>query len=111
MKLEVYAVHDTQVEAYMTPFFVQNDNVAIRSFQAVCSDPDSQVSKTPEHYSLFHIGTFDDSNGSIVCDVPRFLINGIEVPRASKAPFEETLEGAVNELKEVINQLMSEVKK
>ena len=61
MKLKMYSIFDSAAAAYMRPFFVQTDSVALRAFQDLAINAEHEVGRHPEHYSLFRIGEFDDN--------------------------------------------------
>lgn len=65
MKLETYAIYDAKAESYGQPFFLQNDGVAIRLFAGYANDKKTMIGQHPEDFSIFWIGTYDDSNGEI----------------------------------------------
>jgi hypothetical protein len=75
MRLQVYSIYDLKVSAYSTPFFSPNDSVALRSFQQVKRDPDSQVYHFPGDFQLYRIGTFTDSDGLLTHEIPPVLIS------------------------------------
>lgn len=60
MKTNVYSVFDSKAAVYGTPFFMPNDNMAIRAFSDLVNGPENMISKHPEDFSLFVVGTFDD---------------------------------------------------
>lgn len=67
MKLHIYSVYDQAAGAFITPFFQQNDGLAIRAFQGlVNSDDKNNVSQYPDQFTLFKIGEFDDLEGNII---------------------------------------------
>ncbi len=61
MIINAYTVYDSATEAHMRPFFAQTDGEAIRSFQDAVNDPQSAFYKHPADFTLFAIGSFDDS--------------------------------------------------
>ena len=65
MIMNVYSIYDKAVQAYMRPFFMPADGAAQRAFTDLVEDKSHEMSKHPEDYSLFRIGSFDDSNGSL----------------------------------------------
>jgi len=89
MILKVYSVYDSKAECFGTPFFMGTRGMAIRAFSDLAGDFKSNVSRHPEDYSLFEIGEFDDSKGSIECGVAptnlglasSFLPRGTETER------------------------------
>jgi len=65
MILTIYSIFDTAAGAYMRPFFLQSDGQATRMFSDIATDPEHEVGKHPEDYTLVSIGTFNDNNGDI----------------------------------------------
>lgn len=65
MKIKMFAVLDKQPNAYMQPFFALTAGQAARMFGDLVADNNSQVSKHPEDYALFHVGEFDDQSGEV----------------------------------------------
>lgn len=63
---KVFSVYDSKVEAFLQPFFMHTKGEAIRGFTEIVNDPNHQFSKYPADYTLFELGNYDDSNGSIV---------------------------------------------
>ena len=64
MKLKMYSIYDSAAAAYMRPFFVQTDSVAIRAFSDLALNAEHDVGHHPEHFSLFRVGEFDDNQVS-----------------------------------------------
>ena len=60
MKFEIFTIYDSKAESYSRPMFFETKGVAIRSFMDVLKAGDSQISKYPEDYTLFHLGTWED---------------------------------------------------
>ncbi|AXL14583.1 nonstructural protein [Microviridae sp.] len=65
MKTELYTIYDSVAQVHNKPFHQTNRNVAIRTTADLTNDPTTEVSKNPEHYSLFYLGTYDDTNASL----------------------------------------------
>ena len=63
MTLDLFAIYDTKAEAYMTPFYLQNDKMALRVFADCCNDPDHTFGRNPEDYILFKLGQFNVQTG------------------------------------------------
>jgi len=79
MQLNMYTIYDEGAKAYATPFFLHNDAVALRAFaDNINGDGNSNLSKHPDQFTLFCVGTFDDSNGLITAVPPRTLGNGLQ---------------------------------
>lgn len=65
MKLKMYSVYDSKVEAYLQPFFMRTRGEALRAFQTTVSDPGTHFYLSPGDFTLFEIGEYDDSNGMV----------------------------------------------
>jgi len=63
MEINIYSVLDKKAKVYNNPQFLINDAVAERTFRTVVNDKESLVSKYPEDYALYRIGTFDPATG------------------------------------------------
>jgi len=63
--MKVFVVYDSAAEAYGLPFFIRSVGEAVRSFTQAAHDPQTLVSKHPDQFTLFEIGTYDDLNGHI----------------------------------------------
>lgn len=81
MKHAIYVVYDQKAEAYMTPFFMGNDNTAIRGFSDAINNPETPFGKHPHDYTLFCIGEYSDALGEISPTAPRSIGNGVEYIR------------------------------
>lgn len=65
MKLKVYTVYDSKVEAYLPPFFMKNKGEVLRAWETTVNDPQSNMCKFPADFTLFEIGEFDDQSGVV----------------------------------------------
>lgn len=65
MKLKIFTIHDSKAEAYLQPFFAQNEQVALRMFASSAQDANHQFHKFAGDYTLFLLGEFDDQNASV----------------------------------------------
>lgn len=65
MRMILFTVYDAAIEAYSPPFCHRTVADAIRVFVEECNNPQSRISKSPEHFHLFAIGTYDDGNGVV----------------------------------------------
>ena len=69
MKLKVFAVRDDAAGAFLQPFFMVNDVVAIRSFRNSVRDPQHNFSINAEDYSLVALAEWDEETGHFL-DLP-----------------------------------------
>jgi hypothetical protein len=63
---KIFAIYDSKAETYNNPYFALTTGAAIREFELAVQNNDSMLSKYPEDYTLFEIGTFDDSTAEIM---------------------------------------------
>ena len=59
---KVFCIYDSKVEAYLPPHMARTRGEVIRAITAALADDKHQFSKTPGDYTLFELGTWDDSN-------------------------------------------------
>lgn len=65
MILQVFAVFDSKARCYAHPFYFKHEDLAMRAFKAACNDPQLELFRHAEDFSLFHLGVFDDEKGVI----------------------------------------------
>jgi len=61
MITNLYSIYDSKSETYSKPFHMHNDSVALRNCTDLASDPNTEVAKHPEDFTLFLIGEWDDN--------------------------------------------------
>lgn len=77
MILQMCTVHDTATEMFGRPFFMVATGQAVRSFRDEVNNPDSEFSKHPDDYSLYHLGQYDDNTGGFeLFGRPTLLVRG-----------------------------------
>lgn len=64
MKRSILAVHDVISGVYGNPFFSINKNVGIRDFHFAAQDMSTSIGQSPDDYSLYYLGEFDDVLGT-----------------------------------------------
>lgn len=62
-KMKMFAVYDSKVEAYMTPFFMRSRGEALRAWETTVNDEKSSMHRYPSDYTLFEIGEYDELCG------------------------------------------------
>lgn len=78
MKLNLYAVFDRASGVYDGPIPGQADGTMIRQFTDMCCNPEHQIGKHPDDYTLFKVGVWNDGTGELEDVVNEKLINGLE---------------------------------
>ncbi len=63
MQLKAFTIYDSAVEAYLRPFFCLSDGEAVRTFSDAVNDANSPFHRHPGDFTLYGIGTFDDTLG------------------------------------------------
>ncbi|QXP07884.1 MAG: nonstructural protein [Arizlama microvirus] len=63
--MKIFAIFDIKANAYLQPFFLPTNGMAIRSFETACNDNTTQFNRHPMDYTLFELGSFDDSSGAL----------------------------------------------
>jgi len=86
MKLNAYTIYDVASGVYMRPFFSQADGQAVRGFKDIATDADHEVGKHPEDYTLYRIGTFNDTTGKIAGEDLEKLATGLECVSLDRNP-------------------------
>lgn len=65
MKSKMYTAYDSKVELYLPPFFMRTRGEAVRAWETAVNDPQTQMCRHPDDFTLFEIGEFDDSTGCV----------------------------------------------
>lgn len=77
MKLRAYAILDTAVQAYNTPFFSRSDGEAKRAYIHACNK--GNLTETAFDTALFHIGEYSDESAALTPnEAPVRLMTGKE---------------------------------
>jgi len=77
MRLEIFSVYDGAAKAFITPFFLPTIDMAVRSFTNCCNDPTHAFCINSVDYTMFHLGSFNDSDGVFsTFAVPEKLVLG-----------------------------------
>lgn len=84
MKLKVFSVYDSKVEAYKQPFFMSTKGEAIRGIMECLEKNDHPFAKYPADFTLFELGEYDDSNGKMA-PLPAPLSHGNLVEWTTRA--------------------------
>lgn len=67
---DMFSVFDFGSKVFCTPFFSENISTAVRAFRHAANDPQSEISKYPSDFALYHFGTFDDTKCEITTITP-----------------------------------------
>lgn len=62
---KMFTIYDSKAELYLAPFFMKTKGEALRAFTDTLSDPQSQIAKHPQDFTLFELGEYDDCHATI----------------------------------------------
>ena len=89
----IYCVYDEKAGAYLQPWFLPTDGMALRAFADCVNDGDHNFGRHPHDYSLFRVGEFDDATARIVSpEILKSMGNGVEFIEFKAAGSQETLD-------------------
>lgn len=92
MITKMFSVFDSKAACYGTPFFMQREQMAIRSFSDVVNEkgnPNNMYAKHPEDFSLVLVGEFDDDTCTfdscklttlVTASALKIAVSGADVP-------------------------------
>lgn len=63
MNVKLFCVYDCKSEIFKPPFTALTTADALRSWAAICNDPQTQISMHPADFTLFELGTYDQTKG------------------------------------------------
>jgi hypothetical protein len=84
MKVNLYAVFDRCSGVYDGPHPGRADAEMVRNFSQMCTKADTKIAQSPEDFTLFKVGTWNDGTGEVEDTVNEKLINGAEAVAMSK---------------------------
>ena len=88
--LKLFAVYDSKVEAFGTPFPSEHSGHVLREMESVVLNKDHAYGKYPADYTLFEIATYHTGTGIIqMYEAKKSIINLLELQTQVK-PKEET---------------------
>lgn len=103
MKLNAYTIYDVASGVYMRPFFSQADGQAIRGFNDIALDMNHEVGKHPEDYTLYRVGSFNDTTGKLEGEQLEKLTTGLEAVHTSRQVNQDKITALELDIKEEAN--------
>ena len=97
MLLLMYSVHDSVSGVYDRPFVARAEGDAVRSFGDIANDKDHPIGKHAEHFSLFHVGTWNDNTGKVDPCAPTHVVNAIDLVNYDRPSMHPGLEPEIVE--------------
>lgn len=102
--MQVVAVKDNAIEQWMNPFTVPHLGLALRHFKDEVSNPESPISKHPEDYDLYHLGSFDGGTGLFSTHPPHQIARAITFALEAKRQMGNREEQETHEYREMIER-------
>ncbi len=85
MKHKIFVIFDSAAAAYLPPFNLHQEAMAVRAFANMVMSKEHQFGLNPSDYTLFVVGEFDDANAKYeLLNAPEKLANGIELLKREK---------------------------
>lgn len=80
MEHKMFTIRDTKGEIFHKPFFNNSHGEAERNFRELTKDEKSMISKYPEDYDLYFLGTYDDSTGKMTSlETPQHIVKAVNL--------------------------------
>lgn len=89
MIVKCYAILDAKIADFHLAIFDIKNEGAMRQFSDAVNDQQTRWNKHPEDYSLWYVGEFDTTKGSLVGVVPENLVNAVAVLSLTKPKIEQ----------------------
>lgn len=81
---KAYAIHDSAVKIFLTPMFARTHGEAERNFKAAVNEPQNgHLYSSPENFTLFYIGEYDDQEGKLKPVEPTSIVTAVQCKEAS----------------------------
>lgn len=100
MILKIFGVYDSKIGTWMQPSMFQHAGQALRAWVELANDPNSMVSKHPQDFAFFELGTFDDEKGVLESlHTPKSLMTGLEAKQSAERPLNNSRPNTVAAVK------------
>jgi len=81
-KQYAFSVYDAKAKAFMQPWFLPTEELALRAFGDCVKDPEHNFGRHPEDYILHQVGAWCPSNGTLTCpDAPMVIATGLSIAK------------------------------
>lgn len=86
MKLQAFSLRDTKAETFAAPFFVPNENIAVRLLSQLVLDKRTDLGKYPQDFMLYRVGDYDTDNAALsACQVELICTASSVLPKENPA--------------------------
>lgn len=106
MMIKVFSLYDSKAEAFIKPFMLLQEGVAVRELTDAVNQADTNVGQHPEDYILYHIADFDNATGEYINHNPhKLLTNCLSLktkPKTVNIDFDKLIKENEPDIKAVI---------
>ncbi len=85
MQLKMFVIYDSKAAAYMQPWFLTTEALAVRAFSDLANNQESNICHHADDYTLFKIGTFNDTTAEVDWQSPVTLGNALQYKQQQEA--------------------------
>jgi hypothetical protein len=79
MLQKLFSIYDSKAESFSNPVYLNSTGLAVRTFSDSVQDPESPFHQHPADYTLFELGTYEDTNAKFdLLPTPKSLFVAIE---------------------------------
>jgi len=95
--MKLFAVRDVKSDSFGAPMSIISTGIALRGFTETVANPESNLNRYPEDYTLYEVGTYDPSSGMLTSlhPAPQLIASAVSVHPRSKIAATPALEEAV----------------
>lgn len=86
MTFIAFSILDTKTGLFQPPFFMVHAGQAMRAFEDLANDRNTNIGRHPADFVLCQVGGFDDNIGQMQPAVPQQLATALNVQRAPQQP-------------------------
>lgn len=82
----LYAILDNKAEFYRGPYCARSRAEALRDFQRVANETETQIGRHPEDFTLYVIGEFNDITGEVIPHAHASLGKAVDYVQKNQLP-------------------------
>lgn len=82
MKYDIVSIKDEKTGCFHNPFYFANLDYARAEIRAVANTPETKLNKYPTDFTVYHLGSYDDTVGRFIpteTDTPELLFSVSEL--------------------------------
>ena len=77
---KIFSIRDNKAGAFMQPFYMPNQAMAIRAISDCVSDQNHMFNKHAMDYDLYYLGEFDDASGKTTAlETPEHVVSCVQL--------------------------------